>query len=409
MAIDPSIALGYKGFEAPNPLAQYAQVAQIQNAQNQNALNQYQLSAAKRADEQTNAMNELYAKHYNPATGAVNQNALYGELAAKGFGGQIPAMQAKLADVEHKNATTQKTKVEAAAEEKKFISSAIVDLSRNPSNENVAAWAQDAQLSPTLSAQAKANILKESQAILAIPVGQRKQYMSMAGASVSDITARGQLGVAQKRLEQDAQAVTYQTDGNGNIVALPTKIAPGTVAKAIPIVAPGAGMEPLKAKDASKTAVSEQQAAYNIGRILTAAKEINKVTKEDPSAIQPGAAEAGFNAVGMKGTDNATRNANRQIVSGAQRDALDAMLYLATGAAYNKEQLEGQMEAYIPQYTDKPERVASKQAAMRELINNAKVRAGKAWTPEMESAVQSLTNPTSAAAPAGGGEWSVVK
>lgn len=404
MALDPSIALGVKTLELQNPLTQYAQMAQLQSAQNQNALNQYQLSAAKRTDEQANAMNELYAKHFNPTTGAVNQNALYQDLATKGFGSQIPVMQAKLADVEHKGATASKAKIDAAAEEKKFVSSAIVDLSRNPSNENVSAWAQDAQLSPTLSPQSKANILKESQVILAMPVGQRKAYMSMAGASVSDITSRGQLGVsqgqlkvAQDRLAQDAQAVTYQQDVNGNYVALPTKLPAGTVPTARAVIAPGGGMQPLQGKDSAKNSVSEQQAAYNIGRILTAAKEINKVVKTDPSAIQPGAAEAGFNAFGMKGTANATRDANRQIVSGAQRDALDAMLYLATGAAYNKEQLEGQMEAYIPQYTDKPERVASKQIMMRELINNAKVRAGKAWTPDMESAVQSLMNPTATA------------
>ena len=63
MAIDPNIALGYRGVELANPLAQYGQLAQIQNAQNQNALAQYQLSAAQRSDEQQNA---LYAAAKRP-------------------------------------------------------------------------------------------------------------------------------------------------------------------------------------------------------------------------------------------------------------------------------------------------------------------------------------------------------
>jgi len=63
MAIDPNIALGYRGVELANPLAQYGQIAQIQNAQNQNALAQYQLSAAQRSDEQQNA---LYAAAKRP-------------------------------------------------------------------------------------------------------------------------------------------------------------------------------------------------------------------------------------------------------------------------------------------------------------------------------------------------------
>jgi hypothetical protein len=52
MALDPNIALNIRPLEVPNQLAQYGQLAAIQNAQNQNALAQYQLSAAQRADEQ---------------------------------------------------------------------------------------------------------------------------------------------------------------------------------------------------------------------------------------------------------------------------------------------------------------------------------------------------------------------
>ena len=50
MAVDPNIAMGYRGVELQNPLAQYGQMAAIQNAQNQNALAQFQLGAAQRAE-----------------------------------------------------------------------------------------------------------------------------------------------------------------------------------------------------------------------------------------------------------------------------------------------------------------------------------------------------------------------
>ena len=52
MALDPNIALNIKPIEVPNQLAQYGQLAAIQQAQNQNALAQYQLRSAQRADEQ---------------------------------------------------------------------------------------------------------------------------------------------------------------------------------------------------------------------------------------------------------------------------------------------------------------------------------------------------------------------
>jgi hypothetical protein len=171
---------------------------------------------------------------------------------------------------------------------------------------------------------------------------------------------------------------------------------------------------PVKGKSSKELAVSEQQASYNLGRILDAAKEINKAIKKDPSALKPGVGEAAAASVGLSGTANVARNAQRQIVFGAQRDALDAMLYLATGAAYNKEQLEGQMAAYVPAFTDKPDAVEAKRTRMLGLIQNAKVRAGKAWTPEMDAASQVLFQPIvsggkPAAVSGATGGWSVVK
>ena len=154
------------------------------------------------------------------------------------------------------------------------------------------------------------------------------------------------------------------------------------------------GGAPVKGKDATKTGLSEQQAASNIGRLLTAANEIKDITGKDPSAMKPGATEALASSVGMSGTANLARSANRQIVQGAQRDALDALLYLATGAAYNKEQLLGQMEAYIPAFTDTAKTVAAKQTRMANLIQSAKTRAGKAWTPEMDAAMKALMSPS---------------
>jgi hypothetical protein len=50
MPLNPNIAMSFRGVELQNPLAQYGQMAQIQNAQNQNALAQFQLGSAQRAE-----------------------------------------------------------------------------------------------------------------------------------------------------------------------------------------------------------------------------------------------------------------------------------------------------------------------------------------------------------------------
>jgi hypothetical protein len=76
---------------------------------------------------------------------------------------------------------------------------------------------------------------------------------------------------------------------------------------------------------------------------------------------------------------------------------LDALLYLATGAAYNKEQLEGQMESYIPAYSDEPETIESKRERLAQLVMDAKTRAGRAWTPKLDEAANTLFGSTAAA------------
>lgn len=47
--VDPNIAMGYRGIEVPNQLAQYGQLAQIQNAQNQNRMANLQFQEYERA------------------------------------------------------------------------------------------------------------------------------------------------------------------------------------------------------------------------------------------------------------------------------------------------------------------------------------------------------------------------
>jgi len=92
MALDPNIALQVRGIELPNQLAQYGQVAAIQNAQNQNALAQYQLENAKRQDVAQNALNKAWSESIDPTTGKPDYNKLIGTLASSGAAQQIPAI-----------------------------------------------------------------------------------------------------------------------------------------------------------------------------------------------------------------------------------------------------------------------------------------------------------------------------
>jgi len=73
MALNPSIALGVRGVEVANPLAQYAQVAQLQAMQNQNQVSQMQLDQMRRDDETLKQIQAKAVEHGGPAD--INQIA----------------------------------------------------------------------------------------------------------------------------------------------------------------------------------------------------------------------------------------------------------------------------------------------------------------------------------------------
>lgn len=446
--VDPNIAMGYRGIEVPNQLAQYGQLAQIQNAQNQNQLAQYQLSSAQRADEQ---QNNLYAAARQPGFTLDFQSALkYGAPGLAAFKAQQEAANAKLTqtktqgEIDAQGIAAAQKRVDAfstalaplvsAVQSKKPITHDDVfgqatrlvaqgllrqeDLASIPMKaEQLPSFVMNMASSTENSRKALETYLPKALVAGGSVINQNPLAPGGIGNKLADVTmtpfenarvpilqqqantSAGQLKVAQDRLAQDAQGVTYQVNDQGDIVALPSRLSAGAAPVARPVI--GKDGTPVKGAAKSKDiSVSEQQASYNIARVLNAANEIGQITKKDPKALAPGALEAAAKAVGAEGTANTMRSTNRQIVNGAQRDALDALLYLATGAAYNKEQLQGAFEAYIPSYTDDKGTRDAKQARMTNLIQDAKVRAGKAWTPKMDSAMQSLTGSSAPAAAA---------
>lgn len=414
--IDPNIALGVKPLQLENPLNAFAQMSQIQNYQRQNEL-------ANRAVEQEDALNRAYAASIDEKTGQIDANKLRQNMATGGIASKLPAAEKSL--MEGRKARGEVDKIEFENKKARFersVSDIISFDTRDQILGSLVSKVESGELDKPTAERLAASVpqdpraipswqIKTARSILSAKDQLEQQFTSQDFGGGTRVISTPKYGGGPAQVVQGsqinktmtpgevsaAQAVTYQPDADGNVIALPSRLKPGTVPTATAVIAPGGGMQPLKAKDSSKTAVSEQQASYNIGRVLTAAKEISKVVEKNPSVLKPGAGEALASSVGLTGTANAARSADRQIVYGAQRDALDALLYLATGAAYNKEQLQGQMAAYIPAYTDEPEAVAAKQVRMAELIKSAKTRAGKSWTPEMESAMQSLTNPAGAA------------
>jgi hypothetical protein len=448
--VNPNIAMSFRQpeIQAPNALAQYAQIQQIMSGQQAQDLARYQLGAAQRAESTQNALSEAYAQSIDPATGKIDYNKLTGLVAARGAGAQLPAIQKTRSEAETAQLAADKTKLEIQAAKRKFGDELRRGLSANPSDANIIAFGEDAVLQGLYTPEQVKTTVSQ---LLALSPADRVRVLAQSGASAGELkpttsvgptgivqipafsdkatvvqgtgaafqmtpaqiaqneiaqkqlrVSQGNLGVAQARLawEKSNPGYELQQTEDGSFVGINKRTLQATPVTMGGTVSgePGA---PVKGAPKSKDiSVSEQQASYNIARVLNAADEIGKITKKDPKALAPGGTEASLKSVGLEGAANVARSTNRQIVNGAQRDALDALLYLATGAAYNKEQLQGAFEAYIPSYTDDKGTREAKQARMTNLIKDAKVRAGKAWTPKMDAAMSSLTGSSEPAAAA---------
>jgi hypothetical protein len=126
--------------------------------------------------------------------------------------------------------------------------------------------------------------------------------------------------------------------------------------------------------------VDEKKAATLLKRLEFSEDQLAKVVQADASAAKPnvGAEIArGLPLVGAVAANKLTPE-SRQRVHAAQLDILDAALTLGTGAAYTREQLEGYRESYFPQIGDEPATIADKQARLKNVIDAAKIAAGRA-------------------------------
>lgn len=113
MAVDASIYGAIRAPQAPNQLEQFAQMQQIQGAQNQNRLADLMFGEKQRESEGQTALANAYKAATDPNTGAIDRNKLYGALAQGGQGAKLPAVQKGFADQDKAAADTQKAKVEA--------------------------------------------------------------------------------------------------------------------------------------------------------------------------------------------------------------------------------------------------------------------------------------------------------
>lgn len=179
MALDPSIALGVRPLEVPNPVNQFAQMTQLQGLQQANQLNELKMQEARAAGEERNALRQL-----NPAN-ADYENQLFKVNPQLGI-----QYRKERTAAEAQAATAANQKVAAAAEKQKMLGQAWRDISGRPSDANIIAHLEDIQASPLYDEQEKASIKAKADSLLSMSLAERKPFLERMGSTGADYTSR---------------------------------------------------------------------------------------------------------------------------------------------------------------------------------------------------------------------------
>ena len=258
MALDPNISLGVRSVEFQNPLAQYGQIAAIQNAQNQNALAQFQLGSARRQEEAQNALSDAYQKSIDPQTGELNTKLLISNVARSPAANMLPDIQSKLLESQTKLATLAKTTQETEAGKFKLTQDKLkhgwMSMGDAPTPQAAIEKLQDGVKQGYFD---ETTATAEAQKIVGMTPDQYKQYRIQKIMGLLD--AKDQLSaILPKNVRQDV---------GGKVVTIQDN----------PML-PGYGL-PVTGMDITKTATIGEQAAQGQ---LTLAKQKFEFEKANP-------------------------------------------------------------------------------------------------------------------------------
>ena len=207
MALDPSIALGVKPVQIESPINQMAKMYEMQNIVQSNKLNQMKMDEYTRGVAETEQFKNALAQA-NDETAI--RNAFYAKGDVKGYNDYLKSLgEQKKLDIETTNLgyTGKKTQGEIVKQRQEFDNQAKRDLSFNPSDENIKAFAQDAVLKGIYTEDEAARATAQ---LLSIPMNQRQTFLAGQGATAGDLStaATAKAGQVITMRGQDMTAAT---------------------------------------------------------------------------------------------------------------------------------------------------------------------------------------------------------
>lgn len=389
MALDPSIALQVQPVQIQNPLAQYAQISAIQDAQQRNRLLDLTMQDKQRELAQTSALNDAYAKNLNP-DGTVNSQGLVGSVAQAGYGSAIPGIQKSLTEAETARLAQQKAQVD-------------LGLQRFGALGQVLNGVTD-QASYTAAIQHAAQSFGP-QAVANIPAAYDPQFVAQTKAQA--LTVQQQLEQHSKAIDQQLAASQFGETQRHNAATEST--AAGNLAVAQQNAATEAasaltrGLEydakngvvvnkrtgqTVQVRDAQGNPIAnavgnlngEQSNAVAFGaRALDAQNTLRQLEANGTTNTNPiNRAASSLPGVGgaLGAATNWLNSDQQQSYDQAKRNFVSAVLRKESGAAISQDEFANEDKKYFPQAGDSPATIEQKARARDLAIEGLKAQAG---------------------------------
>lgn len=389
MPIDASIPLQVRPAKFDNPQEIQARGLQIRQLMRAD-------ESAQRAEAEQQTLRNLYRQSLK-ADGNVDSQRFVRGVAEAGLGDKIPGIQKDLADA--RSATTKADESDLNLHKNRLdkLSGGLAALLANPNvtHDDVIAqinrFVDNGLITPEQGAEAARNTpgrpeqlrpflvqkaLEASDASKQLDLILPKFNEQNRGGTINEgtidpLTGQRTAGTdVQRTVSPEAQlaadtaeklgAVSYQTDAQGNFVALPTKPGAGPI-RTQPVVDDAGnpvGGKPKALTDGQSKALLFGTRAQEADKVLEslAAKGVTmpSVTKQaaEKVPVVGGLLAAGANAVAA--------SPEQQQVEQAQRDFINATLRRESGATIQQSEFDNANKQYFPQIGDSPEVIAQK-------------------------------------------------
>jgi hypothetical protein len=189
MALDPSIILGAKPVQFDmaqfSPMNTLASAMKFKQAEQDSQLNALKIKEYERARaEEEGLRNYLSGGREMPAPDLSSPETRTNLLR---FGKKGAEQVEALTKQDTAALAQKKGQFEVQKAKREFIAQVQRDTSNNPSDANITAYKEDLMANPLFNESEKAQLIAGVDRILAMPVDQRRSFMSSQGASASDL------------------------------------------------------------------------------------------------------------------------------------------------------------------------------------------------------------------------------